>query len=64
LRKTFGLGAIVMIALIATVTWRRDYKHLAPGGLFAALIAIDFALLCAEYICEKMTQAAAPTASR
>jgi hypothetical protein len=53
-----------MIALIATVTWRRDYKHLAPGGLFAALIAIDFALLCAEYICEKMTQAAAPTASR
>jgi uncharacterized membrane protein YphA (DoxX/SURF4 family) len=40
-----ALGAMVMIAAIATVIWRQDYKHLPPGVAFATLIGIDLALM-------------------
>ena len=40
-----ALGAMVMIAAIATVTWRREYKHLPPAVALAALIVIELALV-------------------
>jgi hypothetical protein len=40
-----ALGAMVLIAAIATVTWRRDYMHLLPGVALAALIGIELALV-------------------
>lgn len=40
-----SLGAVVMIAAVATVIWRREYKHLPPGAVFSALIAIELALM-------------------
>jgi hypothetical protein len=39
-----ALGALVLLAAIATVTWRRDYRHLTPGVALAALTAVDLAL--------------------
>jgi uncharacterized membrane protein YphA (DoxX/SURF4 family) len=40
-----ALGAMVMIAAIVTVIWRREYKHLPPGVALAALIGIELALV-------------------
>ena len=40
-----ALGAMVMIAAIATVTWRREYMHLPPAVALAALIGIELALV-------------------
>ena len=40
-----ALGAMAMIAAIATVIWRREYKHLPPGVALAALIRIELALV-------------------
>ena len=40
-----ALGAMVLIAAIATVTWRREYMHLPPGVALAALIGIELALV-------------------
>ena len=40
-----ALGAIVLIAAIATVTWRREYMHLPPGVALAALIGIELVLV-------------------
>jgi hypothetical protein len=43
-----ALGAVVMIAALATVIWRREYKRLPPGVVFAALIGVEFALVVAH----------------
>jgi hypothetical protein len=43
-----ALGAMVVIAAIATVTWRREYMHLPPGVALAALIGIELALVIAH----------------
>ena len=40
-----ALGAMVLIAAIATITWRREYMHLPPGVALAALIGIELALV-------------------
>ena len=40
-----ALGATVMVAAIATVTWRREYMHLPPGLALAALTGIELALV-------------------
>jgi uncharacterized membrane protein YphA (DoxX/SURF4 family) len=40
-----ALGAMVLIAAIATVTWRREYRHLPPGVALVALISIELALV-------------------
>jgi len=40
-----ALGAMVLVAAIATVTRRRDYKHLPPGVALAALTGIELALV-------------------
>jgi hypothetical protein len=39
-----ALGTMVLIAAIATVLWRREYRHLPPGVALAALIGIELAL--------------------
>ncbi len=39
------LGAMVLIAAIATLTWRREYEHLPPGVALAALTGIGMALV-------------------
>ncbi len=39
------LGAMVLIAAIATLTWRREYQHLPPGVALAALIGVELALV-------------------
>jgi hypothetical protein len=45
--RVWGLAfaAMVLIAAIATVTWRGDYKHLPPGVALAALTGIELALV-------------------
>lgn len=45
--RIWGLAicAMVMIAAIVTVAWRREYKHLPPGVALAALIGIELALV-------------------
>jgi hypothetical protein len=40
-----ALGAMVVIAAIATVTWRGEYMHLPPGVVLVALIGIELALV-------------------
>ena len=40
-----ALGAMVLIAAMATVTRRREYVHLPPGAALAALIGIELALV-------------------
>ena len=40
-----ALGAVVMIAAIATVIWRGEYRHLPPGVALTALIGIELALV-------------------
>ena len=40
-----ALAAMVLIAAIATVTWRREYMHLPPGVALAALVGIELALV-------------------
>jgi hypothetical protein len=40
-----ALGAMVLVAAIATVIWRRDYRHLPPGVALAALIGIELVLI-------------------
>ena len=40
-----ALGAMVLIAAIATVTWRREYMHLPPGVALVALVGIELALV-------------------
>ena len=40
-----ALGAMVLIAAIATVTWRREYKHLPPSVALVALVGIELALV-------------------
>jgi hypothetical protein len=40
-----ALAAIVLIAAIATVLWRREYKHVPPGVVLAALVGVELALL-------------------
>ncbi len=40
-----ALGAMVLIAAIATVTWRREYQHLPPGVALAALTGVELALV-------------------
>ena len=43
-----ALGAVVLIAAIATLTWRREYGHLAPGVALAALTGIELALVLVD----------------
>jgi hypothetical protein len=40
-----ALGAMVLIAAIATVAWRREYMHLPPAVALAALIGIELAVV-------------------
>ena len=40
-----ALGAVVMIAAIATVIWRGEYRHLPPGVALAALLGVELALV-------------------
>ena len=40
-----ALGAMVLIAAMATVTWRREYRHLPPGVALTALVGIELALV-------------------
>jgi DoxX-like family len=40
-----ALGAIVLIAAVSTVTWHREYQHLPPGVVLAALTGIELALV-------------------
>ncbi len=40
-----ALVAMVMIAAIVTVIWRREYKHLPPAVALATLIGIELALV-------------------
>jgi len=40
-----ALAAMVMIAALATVIWRREYRHLLPGVALTALIGIELALV-------------------
>lgn len=40
-----GLGAAICVAAVATVIRHRDYRHVAPGLVLAALSALDLALL-------------------
>ena len=40
-----ALAAMVLIAAIATVTWRREYIHLPPGVALVALIGIELVLV-------------------
>jgi uncharacterized membrane protein YphA (DoxX/SURF4 family) len=40
-----ALGAMVLIAAIATVIWRREYKHLPPCVALAAIIGVELALV-------------------
>jgi len=39
------LGAVICVAAIATVVRYKDYGHVAPGVVLAALSAFDLALL-------------------
>ncbi|MFZ0206473.1 MAG: DoxX family protein [Roseiarcus sp.] len=43
-----ALGAMVLIAAIATLTWRREYAHLPPGVALAALTGIELALVLVD----------------
>ena len=43
-----ALGALVLIAAIATVIWRRDYRHLPPGLALVALTGVELALVAAH----------------
>jgi hypothetical protein len=43
-----SLGAMVLIAAIATVAWRREYRHLPPGLALAALTGVELALVLAD----------------
>src|SRR5580692_9823027 len=43
-----ALGAMVLIAAIATLTWRREYGHLPPGLALAALTGIELALVLVD----------------
>ena len=43
-----ALGAMVLIAAMATVTWRGEYEHLPPAVALAALIGIELALMVAH----------------
>jgi hypothetical protein len=43
-----ALGAMVLIAAIATLTWRREYGHLPPGVALAALTGIELALVIVD----------------
>jgi hypothetical protein len=43
-----ALGAMVLIAAIATLTWRREYEHLPPGVALAALTGIELALVLVD----------------
>jgi len=40
-----ALAAMVIIAAIATVVWRREYKHLPPAVALIALIGVELALV-------------------
>jgi hypothetical protein len=40
-----ALGAMVLIAAIATLMWRREYRHLPPGVALAALTGVELALV-------------------
>jgi uncharacterized membrane protein YphA (DoxX/SURF4 family) len=40
-----ALAALVLIAAIATVAWRRDYKELPPGVALAVLTGVEWALV-------------------
>jgi DoxX-like protein len=39
------LGALVLIAAVATLIWRGEYKHLPPGVALAALVGTELALV-------------------
>ena len=43
-----ALAAMVLIAAIATLTWRREYEHLPPGVALAALTGIELALVLVD----------------
>ena len=43
-----ALGAMVLIAAIATLTWRREYEHLPPGVALAALTGVELALVLVD----------------
>ncbi|MFZ2105692.1 MAG: hypothetical protein WAV18_09945, partial [Roseiarcus sp.] len=43
-----ALGAMVLIAAIATLTWRREYEHLPPGVALVALTGIELALVLVD----------------
>jgi hypothetical protein len=40
-----ALGALVLIAAIATLLWRQEYKELPPGVVLVALIGIELGLV-------------------
>jgi DoxX-like family len=40
-----ALGAMVLIAAMATVIWHRDYAHLPPGVVLAVLTGIELVLV-------------------
>jgi hypothetical protein len=40
-----ALGAMILIAAMATVTWLREYEHLPPGVALATLTGIELALV-------------------
>jgi hypothetical protein len=42
-----ALGAMVLIAALATLAWHREYRHLPPGVVLAALTGIELALVVA-----------------
>ena len=43
-----ALPAMVLIAAIATLTWRREYGDLPPGVALAALTGIELALVLVD----------------
>ena len=40
-----ALGAAICVAAVATVVWRKDYGHVAPGVVLTVLSALDLTLL-------------------
>jgi hypothetical protein len=44
--RIWGLAllGLVMISALATLVWRREYKHLAPGLILTALIIFESGL--------------------
>jgi hypothetical protein len=39
-----GLAAVICLAAVATVVWKKEYGHAAPGVVLTALSALDLVL--------------------